>query len=76
MAWLSTGITLPSYGNEIQNLEIIHLCEIGSLSESEIERQYGLTSLALFMIMKNKAIIWYILNTYKLTLFLSSGVCW
>jgi hypothetical protein len=39
MAWLSTRITLPflplpSYGNEIQNLEIKHLCKVGSLSES------------------------------------------
>jgi hypothetical protein len=59
-SWLSVGtalsfLPLPNYGNEIQNLEIMHLCEVGSLSESKIERQYGLTSLTLFTILKNSA---------------------
>jgi hypothetical protein len=35
-------------------IEIIHLCEVGSFSKSEMRRQYGLTSLTLFMILKNK----------------------
>jgi hypothetical protein len=34
--------------------EIIYLCEIGSSSKSEIGKQYGLTCLTLFTIMKRK----------------------
>jgi hypothetical protein len=52
-------------------LEIIHRCEDGSSSKNETRRQHGLNSLPLFTTLKNKEKIWYILNTSKITLFLS-----
>lgn len=51
--------------------QIICQCEVNTLSKSETGRQYGLISLTLFTILKNKEKIQYILNLRKLTLFLS-----
>jgi hypothetical protein len=51
-------------------LEIIHLYEVSSPSSNKIGRQYGLTSLTLFMLLKNKEKIRYIPNLSKLTVFL------
>jgi hypothetical protein len=45
--------------------------EVGSSSRSEIGRWYRLISSELFMILKNKEKIWYILNINNLILFLS-----
>jgi hypothetical protein len=50
-------------------LEIICLCEVGSSSKSKTGRWYGLISSTLFMSLKNKEKMWYILNLGKSILF-------
>jgi hypothetical protein len=59
-------------------LEIIHLYEVSSSSESEIGRKHGLNSLTLLTVLKKRSKYNYVLNLSQLILFLSfiSTYCW
>jgi hypothetical protein len=62
-----------NYGNRMEELrlELICLCEVGSPSKSETGRRYGSISSTLFIMLKNKEKIQYILNLSKPILVLS-----
>jgi hypothetical protein len=47
-------ILLRAVKQKSMKLEIIHLCEYGSSLKSKTGRWYGLTSVILLMILKNK----------------------